>query len=218
MEPLSRSLPSLDWITLVIFLSLLFLAISKRFFYSRFLNFMILPFNNKYIFMYIKKDRLFNSFQVFFTLFQLFNFALFIYQGSVVLTDANINHSLLTYLVILGILLLYSLAKIMVQMGSGYVFNNSKVISELIFKKLSYLNYSGLVMLLANSILVYITQDSKLVVYTAIFLILLINVMGWITLVKNHQKLIANYFFYFILYLCALEIAPLVLIVNALTY
>jgi hypothetical protein len=218
MEPLSRSLPSLDWITLVIFLSLLFLAISKRFFYSRFLNFMILPFNNKYIFMYIKKDRLFNSFQVFFTLFQLFNFALFIYQGSVVLTDANINHSLLTYLVILGSLLLYSLAKIMVQMGSGYVFNNSKVISELIFKKLSYLNYSGLVMLLANSILVYITQDSKLVVYTAIFLILLINVMGWITLVKNHQKLIANYFFYFILYLCALEIAPLVLIVNALTY
>lgn len=218
MEPLSRSLPSLDWITLVIFLSLLFLAISKRFFYSRFLNFMILPFNNKYIFMYIKKDRLFNSFQVFFTLFQLFNFALFIYQGSVVLTDANINHSLLTYLVILGSLLLYSLAKIMVQMGSGYVFNNSRVISELIFKKLSYLNYSGLVMLLANSILVYITQDSKLVVYTAIFLILLINVMGWITLVKNHQKLIANYFFYFILYLCALEIAPLVLIVNALTY
>ena len=218
MEPLSRSLPSLDWITLVIFLSLLFLAISKRFFYSRFLNFMILPFNNKYIFMYIKKDRLFNSFQVFFTLFQLFNFALFIYQGSVVLTDANINHSLLTYLVILGILLLFSLAKIMVQMGSGYVFNNSRVISELIFKKLSYLNYSGLVMLLANSILVYITQDSKLVVYTAIFLILLINVMGWITLVKNHQKLIANYFFYFILYLCALEIAPLVLIANALTY
>ena len=218
MEPLSRSVPSLDWITLVIFLSLLFLAISKRFFYSRFLNFMILPFNNKYIFMYIKKDRLFNSFQVFFTLFQLFNFALFIYQGSVVLTDANINHSLLTYLVILGILLLFSLAKIMVQMGSGYVFNNSGVISELIFKKLSYLNYSGLVMLLANSILVYITQDSKLVVYTAIFLILLINVMGWITLVKNHQKLIANYFFYFILYLCALEIAPLVLIVNALTY
>jgi hypothetical protein len=217
MEPLSRALPSLDWITLVIILSLLFLAISKRFFYSRFLNFMILPFNNKYIFMYIKKDRLFNSFQVFFTLFQLFNFALFIYQGSVVLTDASINHSLLTYLVILGILLLYYLAKIMVQMGSGYVFNNSRVISELIFKKLSYLNYSGLVMLVANCILAYISQDSKLVVYAAIFLILLINVMGWITLVKNHQKLITNYFFYFILYLCALEIAPLVLIVNALT-
>lgn len=218
MEPLSRSLPSLDWITLVIFLSLLFLAISKRFFYSRFLNFMILPFNNKYIFMYIKKDRLFNSFQVFFTLFQLFNFALFIYQGSVVITDANIHRSLLTYVVILGILLLYGLAKIMVQMGSGYVFNNSRVISELIFKKLSYLNYSGLVMLAANCILAYISQDSKLVVYAAIFLILLINAMGWITLVKNHQKLITNYFFYFILYLCALEIAPLVLIVNALTY
>lgn len=218
MEAISRSLPSLDWITLVIFLSLLFLAIAKRFFYSRFLNFMILPFNNKYIFMYIKKDRLFNGFQVFFTLFQLLNFALFIYQGSAALMHAHANRSPVTFLVILGVLLLYSLLKIGVQMINGFVFNNGRVISELIFKKLSYFNYGGIVMLLANCMLAYISGDSQLVVYTAVFIILIINVAGWITLIKNHQKLFTSYFFYFILYLCALEIAPLVLIVNALTY
>ncbi|WFO18183.1 DUF4271 domain-containing protein [Cellulophaga baltica 4] len=36
--------------------------------------------------------------------------------------------------------------------------------------------------------------------------------MGWVTAIRNHQKLITNNFFYFILYLCALEIAPLVLL------
>jgi len=112
----------------------------------------------------------------------------------------------------------FSLLKIGVQMGNGFIFNNSRVISELIFKKLSYLNYSGIVMLLANCMLAYISRDSQLVVYVAVFIILIINVAGWITLIKNHQKLITSYFFYFILYLCALEIAPLVLIVNALTY
>lgn len=211
-------MPTLDWITLVIFLSLLFLAIAKSFFYSRFLNFMILPFNNKYIFMYIKKDRLFNGFQVFFTLFQLLNFALFIYQGSAALMQANANPSPVTFLVILGVLLLYFLLKIGVQMINGFVFNNGRVISELIFKKISYFNYGGIVMLLANCMLAYISADSQLVVYTAVFIILIINVAGWITLIKNNQKLFTSYFFYFILYLCALEIAPLVLIVNALTY
>jgi hypothetical protein len=119
---------------------------------------------------------------------------------------------------VLGGLLLFGLAKMIVQMGNGLVFNNIKVITELIFNKLSYLNYCGLLLVVANIFLTYITQGSKVVVYCAIMLFILVHIAGWITLIKNHQKLITNYFFYFILYLCALEIAPLVLIVNALTY
>ncbi|MGB5275379.1 MAG: DUF4271 domain-containing protein, partial [Flavobacteriaceae bacterium] len=65
---------------------------------------------------------------------------------------------------------------------------------------------------MANAVLSYVFIDSKIVVYVAIFLILLINIIGWSTLLKNHQNFIAGNFFYFILYLCALEIAPLVLI------
>jgi hypothetical protein len=67
-------------------------------------------------------------------------------------------------------------------------------------------------------VLTYILKDSLSVVYVAIFLIVTVNVVGLITLIKNHQKLITSHFFYFILYLCALEIAPLVIILNALTY
>jgi hypothetical protein len=97
-------------------------------------------------------------------------------------------------------------------MGNGFIFGSSKAISELIFKKLSYLNYTGIVMFLANCILAYVARESQFIVYAAILLILLINVIGWVTLLKNHQKFITNYFFYFILYLCALEIAPFIII------
>ena len=218
MESINRSLHSMDWITLVLFISLVFLVISKSYFYSRFLNFLILPFNNKYIFMYSKKDRLLSGFQVFFTAFQVLNFALFIYLGSRALLDVEPVNTVLFYLYILLLLLAVLLVKIIIQLGNAFIFNNGRVVSELIFKKLSYLNYSALVMLLANIILTYILPDSKWVVYGCILLVLVINIVGWITLIKNHQKLITTYFFYFILYLCALEIAPLVLIVNALTY
>ena len=216
MEPVQRVINNIDWITAIIFSSILFMVIAKNLFYQRFLNFIILPFNNKYIFMYNKKDKLLNWFNIFFTLFQLLNFSLFIYLASNILSNSESDQYPVVFSIILGFLLLFLFGKILLQMGSGFVFNNNKIISEFIFKKLSYLNYSSIIMLASNIIITYVLTDSKIVVFASIFLIVVVNVIGWITIIKNYQKLISSYFFYFILYLCALEIAPFVIIVNYL--
>jgi len=218
MEPIYRNISNMDWITIVLFGSLLFVVVAKSLFYTRFLNFIILPFNNKYIFMYNKKEKLMNWFHIFFTLFQFINFSLFIFLSSRVLLLQDKDSHPAMYLVILGGLLLFMLIKIAMQLGGGFIFGINKFIGELIFKKLSYLNHSATVMFLANMVLVYIIKDSKLVVYLSIFLILLINTIGWITVLKNHQKFITSHFFYFILYLCALEIAPFLIIGSYLKY
>ncbi|MBT8297643.1 MAG: DUF4271 domain-containing protein, partial [Maribacter sp.] len=73
MEPILRNIVVTDWITILIFLSLLFVVLVKGVFYTRFLNFIILPFNNKYIFMYNKKEKLLNWFNLFFGLFLIIN-------------------------------------------------------------------------------------------------------------------------------------------------
>ncbi|MEP0133646.1 MAG: DUF4271 domain-containing protein [Eudoraea sp.] len=216
MEPVQRVINNIDWITVIIFSSILFMVIAKNLFYNRFLNFIILPFNNKYIFMYNKKDKLLNWFNIFFTIFQLLNFSLFIYLASTILSSSESDLYPVVFSIILGFLFLFLFGKILLQMGGGFVFNNNKIISEFIFKKLSYLNYSSIIMLAANIILTYVLKDSKIVVFIAIFLIVVVNVVGWITIIKNYQKLISGYFFYFILYLCALEIAPFVIIANYL--
>jgi len=216
MEPVHRVINNIDWITAIIFSSILFMVIAKNLFYNRFLNFIILPFNNKYIFMYNKKDKLLNWFNIFFTIFQLLNFSLFIYLASTILSSSESDLYPVVFSIILGFLFLFLFGKILLQMGGGFVFNNNKIISEFIFKKLSYLNYSSIIMLAANIILTYVLKDSKIVVFIAIFLIVVVNVVGWITIIKNYQKLISGYFFYFILYLCALEIAPFVIIANYL--
>ena len=198
--------------------SLLFVVIAKGLFYNRFLNFIILPFNNKYVFMYNKKDKLGNWFHVFFTIFQLINFSLFVYLGRNVLSDMPYDNDPIFFLYVTGAVLLYFILKTVLQLGNGFIFGSSKVLSEIVFKKLSYLNYSGLIMFFANVILSFVVNDSEIVVYAAILLILSINIMGWSTALQNHQKFIASHFFYFILYLCALEIAPLVIIGNYLNH
>jgi len=166
--------------------------------------------------MYNKKDKLLNWFNIFFTIFQLLNFSLFIYLAWNILSNSENDQYFLVFSIILGFLFLFLFGKILLQMGGGFVFNNNKIISEFIFKKLSYLNYSSIIMLAANIIITYVLKDSKMVVFVSIFLIVVVNVIGWITIIKNYQKLISGYFFYFILYLCALEIAPFIIIANYL--
>ena len=214
MEPLLRHIENIDWVTVVIFSSLLFIVVAKRISYNRFLNFIFLPFNNKYIFIYNKKDKLINWFHLFFTVFQIINFSLFLFLSWKVFfgTNKTQDMNLDIFPIILGSVLLFLILKIFLQLSNGFIFRSNKVISELIFKKLSYLNYSGIIMFIANVILSYVMKDSKTTVFITFFLILSINVIGWITLLRNHQKFIANNFFYFILYLCALEIAPWVIL------
>ena len=213
-----RIVENTDWITIVIILSLLLIVIAKQLFQNRFLNFIILPFNNKYVALYSKKDKLRHGFHLLMTAFQILNTSLYIYLSYMVLFDNGNAEGILIFSLILGLVLLFFLTKMTLQLANGFVFNSVKIISDFIYKKHTYLNYSGLVMLLANVVLTYIAKDSEAVVFVSLFLILTINCIGLITIIKYHQKLISGYFFYFILYLCALEIAPLIFIMNMLKY
>ncbi|MCJ7466512.1 MAG: DUF4271 domain-containing protein [Maribacter sp.] len=212
MEPVLRTIESFDWTTVLLVGSLLLLVIAKNQFYNRFLNFIILPFNNKYIFMFNKKEPLMNWFQVFFSVFQISNLALFLFFIWKLFAPNGDESYTLIFPIILGAILLFEIAKVFLQLGNGFIFGNYKIISEIIFSKLSYLNHSSLLMFMANVILTYVLKDSKIVVYLAVFLILLINAIGWVNVVRIHQKFITNNFFYFILYLCALEIAPFIIL------
>jgi hypothetical protein len=216
MEAILRNEYNLDWITIILFSSILFMVLAKTTFYSRFLNYIILPFNNKYIFLYQKKDKLFNWFSIFFSIFQLLNFSLFLYFANRIFFKIPEDQQLASYGVIFLSLFLFLTIKILMQLGNGFIFSNTKTFSEIIFKKLSYLNYSGIVMLFANLLLNYVFKESKTVVFISLILVFLINAIGWTTTLRNHQKYIATNFMYFILYLCALEIAPIIIVGNYL--
>ncbi len=212
MNTIERSIDSLDWMTLVLLLGLTLLAIGKYLYQTRFMSFLILPFNNKYISMYSKKGRLLNWFHILMTLFQIINFSLFLYFAFQIFELSFLNKSTAAYFIILPMVVLVLLLKIVLQMSKGYVFNTQALVNEIIYNKLSYFNHSGLIMFIANIVLIYILKDSKPIVYGTIFLILFINIIGLINILKNRQKMIVTNVFYFILYLCTLEIAPLVII------
>ena len=211
-EVLYRAAQNIDWITIILCCSIISIVVAKSLYYHRFANFMILPFNNKYIFMYNKKDKLSHWFTIFLSIFQLLNFALFVYYIDSIFHFSNATKSSNLYFGILGMVLLFFMIKIILNLSNAFVFNITDTISEFLFKNIAYLNYSGFVLLFANILLTYVLKDSKTVVYISFVLFFIINMIGWVVVIRNNQKLIANNFFYFILYLCALEITPIVLL------
>ncbi|SDQ08212.1 DUF4271 domain-containing protein [Flagellimonas zhangzhouensis] len=212
MNPIEKTILSFDWMTLVLFGGLILLALGKYLDHSKFLNFLILPFNDKYVLFQSKKGQLFDWFQLLLTIFQILNLSLFILIMLHVLGLLENEMEAQTYFIVFGFLLLFEFSKFILQMFTGFVFNNTKFIGGIIFNKISYLNFSSLVVALANIFLVYILKDSKTIIYGTLFLIIAINGIGILKLLKNHQNTLFPYFVYFILYLCTLEIAPLVLI------
>ena len=208
MEPIARTFGQTDWITITLMASLLFPLIAKSIYYPRFLNFIILPFNNKYISMYTKKEKLFNWFHFLMSIFQIINTTLFIFFiWRAYLNPTESKNPYIFPLLLTGVFL-YITAKTMSQLFNGFIFNSYNTFNELIFKKLTYLNYSSIILFIANVFLAYVFIDSTIVIIIGF---LVINIIGWVTVIRNYQKLISTYFFYFILYLCALEIAPLVI-------
>lgn len=164
--------------------------------------------------MYNKKERLLNWFHVLFTIFQVLNtsvFLFFVYKNFI---HAESSQHQYLYPLLLGGFFLFLLLKTVLQLANGFIFGSQSIFSEIIFKKMSYLNYGGILLFLTNLVLAYVNIDPKVVIFIAIFLFLSINMIGWILVLKNYQNFIANYFFYFILYLCTLEIAPLVIMGN----
>ncbi|MGJ8660174.1 DUF4271 domain-containing protein [Cellulophaga fucicola] len=217
MESITRVFNNIDWITAIFVVSLFVLVLSKTFFYNKFINFVVLPFNNKYIFLHSKKHILFNWFNALWSVFLWLNVALFLYY---LLAIFNLGEKLtpVNYLFIFGVISLFVIVKLLLQFINGSIFNAETAIVHIVFNKISYQNYSGLVLFLANIFLTYITPNSELVAYLALVLFIVVMCIGWVNLLRIHRKFITINFFYFILYLCALEISPFVIIGSYLKY
>ncbi len=212
MNPVDKVALSPDWITLILVLSMTFLALGKYFFQNRFLSFALLLFDNKYVAHYYRKGGWLSRFHIFLTLFQYINLALFLFLCQQHLLGAPLGNTLEGFLVLMCGLFLFHWLKIGMQYLKGFIFNTKDLISALIFYKTSYLNYSGFIMFLGNVMVVYVLKEVKVTLYIVFVLLFLINIIGVARILKNYRNMILPFFLYFILYICLFEVVPLVLL------
>ncbi|WP_366141981.1 DUF4271 domain-containing protein [uncultured Aquimarina sp.] len=175
---------------------------------ARFSEFVMLFNTNKYIVLNQKGNKLSTFFNGILILVQVLSVSLFIYLCLDVLQWQSDIINITLYLKIASLYLFVLICKILVEKIISTIFSIEILIEDYLFYKLSYRNFLGVILLPLNLLFIYTTKPSKIVLIVLIASLVILNLIILFSIYKKNENIILNHSFYFILYLCALEIAP----------
>ena len=209
MDPVlhPRIIENKDWATALFVLSLILIALTKSVFENRFNDFTKLIYSDKYIKMYRDSSHLMSGFTIALFVVQIISFSFFLqlflsYYGRASKSDWMLFIQLLTFITY------FILAKFLIEKIIATAFKIEEFMEQFNLKKVTYRTYIGLIILPIDLILYYFDTFSKNIILPIFTIALIINIFTYLLTIKNYQSLIMGKLFYFILYLCALEIAP----------
>jgi hypothetical protein len=202
-----RILEPKDWATYLFVFSFVLIAISKTAFETRFSEFLRILVSDKYIKVYKDTSHLMSGFTILLFIVQIISFSFFIQLvltsfGYVSKTDWIIYIRIFTFF---GI---FVLSKFLIEKIVATIFNIEEFAEQFNLQKVSYRTFIGLILLPINIYLFYNNTPANILIYFTIAVILIINLFSYLVSLKIYQNLLIGKLFYFILYLCALEIAP----------
>lgn len=202
-----RIIENQDWVTLLFLLAIVLIVITKNVFENRYSDFLNLFVSDKYLKIYKDKSNLMTWFTAFLFVVQLISFAFFI-QLVLSYLGYTTKTNIISYIQIFTALSFFILAKFLIEKILATTFNIEDLIEQFNLFKISYRTYFGLFLLPVNIALFYTNYLNYYVIYALVVILLIINTVSYILSLKNYQKLLISNLFYFILYICTLEIAP----------
>ena len=205
LEP--RIIASKDWATVLFVLSLLLVVVTKTFFEARFSEFIRLIATDKYIKIYKDPSHIMSWFTISLFVVQLISFSFFIlilldFIGLGSKTDG------IKFIQIITLLGVFVLSKYLIEKIIATSFNIEDFTEQFNLQKVSYRTLLGLILLPINVLLYYNSFSSEILLYGILAFVLIFNGFTYLLSLKSYQNLLFSKLFYFILYLCALEIAP----------
>lgn len=210
-----RNVQTFELFTILIVVGIVFIAFAKLLFYKRFNDFVYVIWNSKYLKIYAKDHKFLDKFDaiLFVNLILSLSIFGFICLQLVKHVFEPTIENMLKLILNIGCFLL---VKILFERLIGNLFEIDKLMNQYLFQKMSYKNFIGLILVPVNLILLFSITPSLIIIYVIVYLVLAVNFIGLATFLKAHQNKIKQNWFYFILYLCTLEIAPYIILYKVL--
>ncbi len=202
-----RIIDNSDWATVLFVFCLALIAVTRTVFEKRFADFSRLIISDKYIKVYKDSGHLVSGFTTLLFFVQVISFAFFI-QIALDHFDYGSKTDWILFVRIFTLLSVFILSKFLIDKIIAAAFKIDEVAEQYNLRKVSYRTYLGLILLPINIVLFYANNVSDLLIISFISAVLIINLLTYLLSLRNYQKFIGGKLFYFILYLCALEIAP----------
>lgn len=207
-----RNIPQNDWFTVLIVVCLGLIALSKLLYGKRFNDLMAIFNNSNYLKVYVKEQKFINVFDGLLFLNLVISLTIFTQIAYKTFYSSQQIQSLdLYYRLIVGLGSLI-LIKVLIDRLIGSLFEIDGIMNFYVFQKITFKHLIGLVLLPINILLIFTIHPSQNIIYAIILLLLVLNFLGFSMSLTNNLKTIKGNLFYFILYLCALEIAPYIIL------
>jgi hypothetical protein len=207
LELQDRIIENKDWATILFILCLALIVIAKTRFESRFNDFIKLFFSDKYTRIYKETNHLYSGFNVIMLIVNVITLSFF-----TILLLNHINkgdiHDWILFIQIVTFVTIFIISKFLIEKIIAVIFNIEEIIEQFNLQKLNYRTYFTLLFFPIVLTLYFNNISKNNLLIWLMYSLLLINVLIYVVSLKNYQKFIFGKLFYFILYLCALEIAP----------
>ena len=210
-----REFISNDWYVVFCLVSLVVILIAKKIDAQRFSAFLKLLGINNYLRIYLKEHSFFDRFDSLLFINFCINIVVFGWIGYQFVFEP-VAMNLLLFSQLFSLIALVALLKIGLELFLGYVLDLRTLFNILTFQQISSYNFIGLVLLPLNAFIVFGVNFAPLAIILTMVLILLIVVVGMTKTVQSNLNILLNNFFYFILYLCTLEIGPYLVLYKLL--
>lgn len=216
MEVIERSSLSQDWITVLLLGVFLILVVARKMYPQRFIDFTMLFATNKYLLIRGREPQIIDPFNVLLFVVNIISVTLFIFLFYNTYIE-EVERPQILFLQIATayttiILLKFSLEKIIAN-----ILSLDNKMDFYMFYKLSYRNFLALVLLPVSIFLTYVWTPGIMIFYICAGFLLLLNLITMIGIFRKNQPYILNNWYYFILYLCALEIGPYYILYKLVT-
>ena len=134
---------------------------------------------------------------------------LFISNISILLAFFKVqNFELIIYYELFKYVFIFFASKVLFDIIIGKVFSINRIMKNYVWQKLVYCNSLGIILLLFNFFIAYTIFDKQFMVSFFIALSVLYLIFAYFSIFFSMKKVIYKNWFYFILYLCTLEIIP----------
>ena len=212
MQNIHRTIESLDWITFILVGCVILVTVLRVVYPKRFDDFIKLPISNNYFLTKGKFEELKHPFSVLFFLIQVLTLSLFIFLFF--LEKREVSATIFIKITLASFT--FILIKTCIEKLIGSIFDIETIINKYIFTKLSYRNFISLFLIVLNFIFYFSVKPTILLLFIFSGFIVLLNLFILFINYKNYRSLIFSNFFYFLLYICALEISPYLILYKVI--
>lgn len=205
MQALEKIVVNTNWIPIVLVFLLSIIAILKIIDAEKLKGYVFALFNKGFIEDEVEENTSF--FSSFYSL--LFVFSSIVFSLVICLLVSEINAAFLldfsSFLLVFGVVFSYFICKSFFEVALSSLFLIKKQVRFYVVSKFSYLYSISFFLLILYILFEFSPLDSSVFIYITFGLFL----VRFIFHVSNNKNLIFSELFYFILYICAFEIAPL---------